>query len=167
MRPLLPLWRDCSGSAAVETVLIVPISLALMFGAADLGNYFYKEHIVIGAVRDGARLAARRQFDFIMCSFEESSATDDIKRATRLFSPTGTDGSANRRIDYWDSDDTVTVTPVCKDRTGYSGMYAGFSTIPRVKVTAEVNYRSLFSALGLAGLELKIVASSEAAVMGG
>jgi Flp pilus assembly protein TadG len=167
MKPLISFWRDCSGSAAVETVLIMPISLALMFGAADLGNYFYKEHIVIGAVRDGARFAARQQFDFLTCAFENAAATGNIKKATRLVSPVRADAAANRRIGYWDDDNTVTVTPACEDSTGHGGMYTGFSTVPRVRVDAEVGYRSLFTALGLSGLELEIRASSEAAVMGG
>jgi hypothetical protein len=167
MQLLRSISVDCRGSAAIETVLILPISLALIFSAADLGNYFYKEHIVVGAVRDGARFAARQQFDFIGCDFEDPAALGNIKKATRLISPVAAEGASNRRIGYWEIDSTVTVTRLCQASTGHGGMYDGFDTVPRVRVNADVNYRSLFTALGLSGLDLKIRASSEAAVMGG
>ena len=42
--------------------LVVPILLVLLFGSAELGNYFMNEHILVKAVRDGARYAARQDF---------------------------------------------------------------------------------------------------------
>jgi hypothetical protein len=156
-----------NGSAAVEMVLILPISLLLMFGAADLGNYFHKEHIVVGAVRDGARFAARQQFDFANCDFADTNAPSNIRKATRLFSLAGADDATNRRIGYWDNDASVAINVSCADRTGYSGLYADVDDLPRVTIDAEIQYRSLFSTLGLGGMPLRIKAVSEAAVMGG
>lgn len=62
MNILAALGLSRSGSAATEMALIVPFLLAILFGSVELGNYFYNEHKIIKAVRDGARYAARQQF---------------------------------------------------------------------------------------------------------
>ena len=52
------LSSDRRGAAAAEMALVTPLLLVILFGAVELGNYFYNEHIVVKAVRDGARFAA-------------------------------------------------------------------------------------------------------------
>ncbi len=53
------LTLDSRASAGVEMVLLMPILLVLMFGSLELGHYFYLEHKLVKAVRDGARYASR------------------------------------------------------------------------------------------------------------
>jgi Flp pilus assembly protein TadG len=51
-------WRRRRrGSEVLEAALIFPILLALAFGTVELGYYFYVEHNVEGAAREGARAA--------------------------------------------------------------------------------------------------------------
>src|SRR3546814_3109530 len=62
------LARDRSGAAAAEMALVSPMLIILMFGSFELGNYFLDEHVVLKAVRDGARYAARQNFTTMPCS---------------------------------------------------------------------------------------------------
>src|SRR3546814_6902005 len=48
--------------------LVSPMLILLMFGSFELGNYFLDEHVVLKAVRDGARYAARQNFTTMPCS---------------------------------------------------------------------------------------------------
>src|SRR3546814_14553595 len=43
-------------------------AIILMFGSFELGIYFLDEHVVLKAVRDGARYAARQNFTTMPCS---------------------------------------------------------------------------------------------------
>src|SRR5882724_8727084 len=51
------LRRRRRGSEVLEAALVFPILLALAFGTVELGYYFYVEHNVEGAAREGARAA--------------------------------------------------------------------------------------------------------------
>src|SRR3546814_13564998 len=62
------LARDRSGAAAAEMALVSPMLIILMFGSFELGNYFLDEHVVLKAVRDGARYAARQNCTTMPCS---------------------------------------------------------------------------------------------------
>ena len=58
------LARDVHAAAAAELALVLPLLLIIMFGSFEIGNYFLNEHILVKAVRDGARVAgSRRRFD--------------------------------------------------------------------------------------------------------
>ena len=57
------LLRDRRGAAAAEMALVTPLLLRPSCSArSSSGNYFYNEHILVKAVRDGARYAARQDF---------------------------------------------------------------------------------------------------------
>jgi Flp pilus assembly protein TadG len=45
------------GGAVLEAFLVLPILLALAFGAVEFGWYFYVKHTMQGAAREGARAA--------------------------------------------------------------------------------------------------------------
>ena len=160
------LLSDTSAQAAAEMMLVLPMLLALMFGAGEVGYYFYQEHVLVDAVRDGARFAARQPPEEVSCAGIDSDTETSIKTATRLISPGALDTAENRRITYWDSNDSVTVTVSCPDNDGFEGLYVNMAELPRVRVAAEVGYQSLFSFLGLGNLTLSVEAASEAAVVG-
>ena len=44
-----------NGGAVVEFAIVLPIFLALLFGAVDYGWYFYQRYAMAAAVRDGIR----------------------------------------------------------------------------------------------------------------
>ena len=67
MGRLISLWRDRNGAAAAEMALVAPLLLILMFGSFEVGKFFWDEHLVTKAVRDGARFAARQSFASMPC----------------------------------------------------------------------------------------------------
>jgi len=163
---LLSLIRSQSGAAGAEMALVTPLLLIIMFGAFELGNYFYSEHVVTKAVRDGARFASRSFALDANCSTPPTTVVTNTKEVTR----TGQVSGGTTRLAGWTNASTVTVTLTCTTSGGYvnNGIYKGLTGgIRVVKVTATVPYTSLFATLGLAnGNSLTLNASSEAPVMG-
>lgn len=165
----------CSlGTAAAEMALVTPLLIGLMFGATELGFYFYSEHVVVKAVRDGARFASREGFNQYDCSDSAhgtitDAAKQDIQRVTR------TDQVASGgtpRIAEWSSDSSVSVGVHCDTSGSYGSFYAGLTdssgnpVVPVVTVTATVAYTPLFDRLGFDTTNLHLTAKSEAPVMG-
>lgn len=166
MLKLSHLRKSNEGSAAAEMALVAPLLIALLFGATELGYYFYNNHIVIKAVRDGARYASRRSFAEYNCP---SSVSSDLTDATRNVTRTGLVASGGApRIWNWTDPSTITVSLECTDNSGsdYSGIYVGRTEIPVVKVTATVPFVPLFSGFGFRASNLTISAESESSVAG-
>jgi len=165
---------SCSGAAAAEMALVAPLLVALMFGSMELGFYFYSEHVVVKAVRDGARFGSREGFSNFDCSDASagtinSGAMQDIQRVTRT-NQVASGGSA--RIANWTDDASVAVTVRCVTSADYGSFYQGLAdadgnqVIPVVVVTATVAYIPLFNSLGFSSSALQLTAKSEAPVMG-
>lgn len=159
------LIRATGGTAAVELALVMPVMLALMFGAFELGNYFYNNHVVVKAVRDGARYASRRGFSNYTCP---STVSSGVITDTQNVTLTGQVASGTPRLAYWSNPATVTVSLSCADNSSetYSGVYYGRTSVPVVRVSASVPYRSLLSSLGFSTTGLMVRAESEVPVMG-
>jgi Flp pilus assembly protein TadG len=161
------LLRDRTAAAGAEMALVAPLLLAIMFGAMELGYYFYSEHVVIKAVRDGARFASREGFNKFDCSTRtiDPTVVTDTQRVTRTDRVAS--GGASR-LPGWTDDTSVQVTmPPCDTSGTYSGVYQDLSGgVPVVIVTATVPYTSLFSLLGFNTTGLQLRASSEVPVMG-
>jgi Flp pilus assembly protein TadG len=163
-RTLVTLIRGNRATAAVEMALSLPILMALLFGTFELGNYFMTEHVVVKAVRDGARYAARRPFtDYGGCSPSQSliDATRDVTRTGQI----ATGGTA--RFASWSDPNSITVTATCDNSGTYTGIYVTSPTgTPVVTVSATVPYTSLLGQLGIANPALSLNAQSKAAVTG-
>ena len=167
MSSLRRLARDTGAAAAAELALVMPLLLALMFGAVELGNYFYNEHILLKAVRDGARYAARQSFTY----YDACSGTvgEPVLTNTRNLVKTGLlSGGSNKFPDAGAA--TIGVTMSCTTTAGtqtMSGIYKGRTLgAPRVTVTATVPYTPLVAALGFNSASLNLNATEQAAVMG-
>ena len=164
------LYRSHSGAAATEMALVAPLLATIMFGSLELGKYYWDEHIVLTAVRDGARFAARQNFATMPCG---GTATNEprIKNLTR-FGKTIVTGSDKPRLYYWTSDATVTVSITCYANAGlngarvYNGIYTSRPVVPVVRVTAQVPYTPILGSFGFRGTGLRLNAYSEATVMG-
>lgn len=181
MRLFVFLLRDSRGNSAVEMALITPFLLALMFGAAELGNYFMTEHALEKSVRDGARFASRLALDpDYACPgavFADPDAENNIVKVTK---DGAVDGDNNPRWDtYWTRTctgkaQTVSVTIRCvpkgdidQDDTGNTGIYTSLDgEIPVVKVSGAVHYASVLGSLGFDATNICLQAESEAAVTG-
>src|SRR5258706_12009745 len=156
---------DC-GSAAVEMALVTPIFMALMFSAYDVRNYFLSEHVVVKAVRDGARFASRQSFTSMPCATGALSTSSEpglsIDHLVRYGNVSGT---GNPRLVNWTT--PVTVTLSCGPALTYSGIYKGMeSAVPVVTVQAVTNYQSLFNHFGITTTTITLNASSQIPVMG-
>lgn len=166
------LFKDSKGAAAAEMALVAPLLLLLMFGAMELGYYFYSEHVVIKAVRDGARFASRQGFANFSCPGTIDSTTEaETQRVTRT-DQVATGGTP--RLANWTNDNSVTVSLSCVDNSGgtYGSFYedykdtTGTAAVPVVTVSASVTYTPLFSLIGFSSAALQLKADSQAAVVG-
>jgi Flp pilus assembly protein TadG len=164
----LSFLRSQSGAAGAEMALVTPLLLVIMFGAFELGNYFYSEHVVSKGVRDGARFASRALPLNVLCASGSfpSSVVDNTKAITR----TGQVSGGAERLAGWTDNATVQVLPLPKTSGAFvgSGIYNGRPTdVCVIQVKATVPYNSLFAILGLTdGDTLTLNAASEAPVVG-
>jgi len=152
-----------SGTAAAEMAMVTPLLIVLMFGAFELGYYFFNDHIVAKAVRDGARFASRQSFPSMPC--DGNAANEDaIKNLVRFGNVAG---AGEPRISTWTNQTMVTVALRCAPDTTYTGIYTGATaTIPVVTVEADVPYPSLFQMVGFDAVGLRLHGRSQASVMG-
>jgi Flp pilus assembly protein TadG len=169
MRSLARIWSDRRGSAAAEMALVAPLLATIMFGSLEMGKYFWDEHLVTKAVRDGARFASRQSFASMPCG---GPATNEaaIKNVVRYGKPVVT-GSDQPLLYYWTSAATITVTINCYANAGlngarvYDGIYTSRADVPRVTVSASVPYTPLAALFGINGGST-LNASSQATVFG-
>lgn len=158
---------DRRGAAAAEMALVTPLLLIILVGSVELGSYFYNEHILVKAVRDGARYAARQNFSYYGCS---GAPTGTVVAETRaLVRTTLLSGGSDRFPDVEDGD--ITLTSSCKATQGgqaMTGIYRGRSAgAPIVKVSALVDYKPIIGGgFGFSGIGFHMKAEQEAAVMG-
>ena len=167
------LARCTSGAAAAEMALALPILLVLLFGCAELGNYFMNEHILVKAVRDGARYAARQDFgNFSSCS---GAPGGTVEADTRNVVMTGLVSGGTNKLRNWNAT-TITVTASCQTTAGTTtlgGIYTGNKNssgtligAPIVTVSATVPYSPILQAFGFTGRGYNLNATQQAAVMG-
>jgi Flp pilus assembly protein TadG len=162
---LARLLRDRSGAAAAEMAMVAPLLMFLMLGAMELGHYFYSQHVVVKAVRDGARYASRHDFSNYTCPSTTIGGTvvadtQNVTRTNRVAS------GGTPRLAAWTQNNSVTVTMRCDTSGTYGSFYSGLAGVPVVMVRAVVPYSSLFSVIGFNSVGLQMQAESEAAVMG-
>lgn len=170
----IEMCRDRGGNAAAEMAMVTPLLLILMMGCVELGNYFWNEHVLLKAVRDGARYAARQGFStFSTCT----STGTDLSSATvgsntkKVVQKGSLDSTQPDLLPNW-STATFTLTATCDTaQVGgqtMSGLYkANANGWAKVKVDATLTYRPVLAvALGFSGVGYQISAESQAAVTG-
>lgn len=165
------LIQDRRGAAAAEMALVAPLLCVILVGSVELGSYFYNEHILVKAVRDGARYAARQNFTNYGSSGTCASPTDaTLIAGVRALVRTSLLASAGDRFpDVEDGD--ITISATCKatvSSQSMTGIYRGRTAgAPVVTVSAVVDYEPVIGgALGFSGAGLKLNATQEAAVTG-
>lgn len=162
---------DRRGAAAAEMALVTPLLLTIMFGALELGKFFWDEHLLVSAVRDGARFAARQSFASMPCGGPATNETQ-IKNVVRFGKANVVLGTDKPRLYYWTDPATIAVAIDCYGNTGvdgdrvYDGIYSARENVPRVTVSATVPYTPIVGTLGLRVGGIRLNASSEAAVFG-
>ena len=171
MRHLRALGRlDRSGAAAAEMALVAPLLVTIMFGSLEVGKYFWDEHLVTKAVRDGARFASRQSFANMPCGGSATNETQ-IKNLVRYGKTTVT-GADKPRLFYWTSNATIFVTITCYANAGvggsrvYNGVYTTRPDVPVVRVRAAVPYTPIVGSFGFDAIGLSLNAYSESTVFG-
>jgi hypothetical protein len=141
-----------------------------MAGSAELGRYFYQEHVLTKAVRDGAVFAARSDINKFHC---DTGAVDaPIPDNTRALVRTGGLSGQQDLLPWWTATSGVifTVTVVCSTAAGgttLGGIYtANGGKVPVVTVSATLPYRTMMSAAGLSTGTWQLNATEQAAVQG-
>ena len=69
------------GAEVLEAALVMPILLAMGFGTVEFGYYFYTEHNLEGAAREGARAAIPAQFNDTFASINTGARLDAVESA--------------------------------------------------------------------------------------
>lgn len=177
MKVFRGLLAASSGAAAAEMALVTPILLMLMFGSAEVGNYFVNQHSLVKAVRDGARFAGRLSLaNYATCSgsLPPGDVTgDQVRKIVINGYYSDTDG-ITPNIQNGD----ITITWNCAAKAGTVDMKGIYKTraaicgggVPGcaqwVTVSASVDYRPILSSLGFSGLNINLNAAQQAAIMG-
>ena len=146
--------------------LVTPLLLVILFGSVEVGNFFYNEHLLTKAVRDGARFAARQNFSYYACS---GAPTGTVVADTRKIVKTGylAPPANSDRLYSW-NDSTITLDTRCDTALALTGIYRGKTTgAPIVTVSATVPYRPIARTLfGFSGVGVNLNATQRAAVTG-
>jgi len=161
------------GAAAAEMALVAPLLLTILFSLVEAGNYFYTEHVLVKAVRDGARYAGRQDFSFYSaCS---GSPTGTVVTDTKALVRTSVrSGGTNRIANINDGNISVTVscaataTDDAAATENMTGIWRGRTGgAPVVTVSATANYTPIVAAaFGFTGVGFRLNASQQSAVMG-
>ena len=173
MRPLLSLISDKNGAAGAEMALMVPMLLVIMFGSFEMGHFFWSEHKVVKAVRDGSRFAARQPFQKFSCAqtdilLGDGSTNADTALITQVKNLTRTGnvaGTGNAKVRGW-TNSQITISVSCPGTALTTGIYKGLTNAPRVTVAATVPYPSLFGALGFNAVSISLNGQAQSPVMG-
>lgn len=159
-------FKDRSGAAAAEFVLTLPIMLALMFGSLEAGHFFWTQHKIVKAVRDGARYATRLDVA-ALCNGATVVMNAAVETQIQNVTATGQVASGGvSKVPHWDPN-TVDVDIEC-DSFVDEGIYSdlGYKG-PLVRVSAgSVSYPSILAGLGFLDNTFALTAKSSAAVTG-
>ena len=77
------LIRDKRASASVEFVRALPMVLTLLFVGLEAGHFFWTEHKLVKAVRDGARFASRANIEDVCTISSAGVLTNNLTTALR------------------------------------------------------------------------------------
>ncbi|MCW1381599.1 pilus assembly protein [Novosphingobium sp. KCTC 2891] len=169
---LAALWRDQSGAAAVETMLIAPVAVMVMALAMESGHFLYSEHQVLKGVRDAARYASRLPLDTWNCTAATAEANLSSGNArwlpiARVAVYGNVAGGTSPRLWTWSAaaaDGEVVIRYSCVGQT--TGLYSALRFAPRIVVIAKPNYPSLFGTLTGFRSSLRLFAQQQAVGVG-
>jgi hypothetical protein len=150
LRGLAP---DQAGAALVEFSLVAPFLLALAFGVAEFGRFFYQYQMVVEGLRDAGRYLAR----------VDPTLAENQENAKKLAVSGTIEDGADPRVDGWEAGDIS----VSFEETSNPSLasYRGPDPIRVVVVTTTFEYADvgLLSALGLGAIS--VTASHEQRVI--
>lgn len=159
------------GSPSAEFALMLPGIIVLLFGGFEAGNFMWTQHKLVMSAREGARYAARLPVTAFceLDNYDQDSPNPDAIEAIRIVTstgyPPGTDNEPIAPVRM--AGLSVQVSEEVCGRFSSKGIYTQLGTAgPWVEVTAQLNYSSLFSGLGVLTSGIPLSATSRAAVIG-
>ena len=159
--------------------LVTPLLLIILFGSVEVGNYFYNEHLLTKAVRDGARYAARQNFSYYRDSGGACASPTDptmIGNVKTLVRTSLLSGGTNR-LGSW-TDEMISLSATCyltvvdasASTQNMTGIYRTQNNplgAAVVTVSATVPYTPVAKTLfGWSGFGVNLNAKQRAAVTG-
>lgn len=168
-RHLSLLQRDCSGVAAVETVLIMPLAILLLVTGMEAGHYLYSEHQVVKGVRDAARFASRLPLSTFNCTAATAEADLSTGNANwQTIANVAVYGNVTqttaKRLWTWGAapaDGEVVIRYACVANA--ADIYSATGFAPQIAVIGKPDYPSLFKTMtGLTGT-MRLFARQQAA----
>ena len=155
------------GSPSVEMALVLPMLFPLLFGGLEAANFFWSEHKLVKAVRDGARYASRQKVEDL-CTDATETMSEQLENNIKLVTRTGqlVSASAQPKVPGW-TGEQVEVTVSCQAfvATGIYTSLGGAAPIVTV-AAADVGYPALLGQLGGIDPEIEMNAVAHAAVIG-
>lgn len=163
---MIRLFRNRAGTAAAEMAMVAPLLIAILLGTAELGRYFWSEHVLLKGVRDGAVYASRQSIGNFNCTTNTVNAT--VVNNTRTLVRTGELSGGSPSLPNWSAQGVVfAVDLACvtaANGTTLGGIYTANAgqQVPVITVRASVPFTSMF---GLR-MGLSLNARQQAAVYG-
>ena len=161
-------WRqfgsDRSGAALLELTVVLPVVMAVGFGAIEFGNLIYKDHLLWNGVRDGARYYAGLPYDS-----SNTTQTTANETAAKNIAVTGVTSGGTARVAGWTTGQ-VTISYATQANGPTSCVtekcYRGADTITMVTVSTSYPYQSL-GFMGFMGLgSITLTASHQERIIG-
>jgi Flp pilus assembly protein TadG len=154
--------RDSTGSALVETTIMMPFLLILCAGVFSFGDLFYKRLLIETGVRDASRYLAR-------CNTTIWSTTEceDKARNVAVFGNSAGGASGDERVSDWAFGDvSVSYSDITNDDGSGNKLYRGGDTIRIVRVSTSFPYTGtgLLNYIGFASIDIN--AAHEERVVG-
>ena len=132
--------RDCRGTAIVETAIVLPLIVLLLFGIVELGRALQHHHALTKSVRDAARYIARVP---LACPAGGDPNWAAVKAAAQTLAVTGRLSGGTPLVANWTPAHFTIADPAC---TNWSGR-----EVQIITVSATVPYADLgfLDAIGL------------------
>jgi Flp pilus assembly protein TadG len=144
-------WRDHSGAAAAEMVLVLPFLTVVFFGIIEFGRLFHDYDVVVKGVRDAARYMGRQEAN--ACAGGTWSPVSGTAEAeTENMATRGQPSGGTLRLGYFANADVAVTYPCLVNGNALTGVYEGLGDIPIAVVTATVTYTFMFGDYLLPGV---------------
>ena len=165
---LIKLARDKRANAAAEMAMVTPLLLIIMLGSVELGNYYWNEHTLLKAVRDGSRFAARQGFsNYTACTGSPGGTVAADTKNVVMYGYLSGSNALTPNITAANVDVATSCATTAGGQT-MQGLYRNDTNGAHVvTVSATVTYRPVIAvALGFSGGGKQLYAQSQAAVTG-
>lgn len=146
--------------------LVAPLLALIGLGSAELGRYFYNQHIIVKAVRNGAVFASRQSITKFHCSTGVIDAP--VPANTQALIQTGALANGSGLLPNSSAAGaSYTMALACVTAAGtttLSGIYKGNGgQVPVITVSATVPYNTIMKGFGFSST-INLHATEQAAV---